>query len=64
MVKTGLFLDFDKRENIFYSNLYIDGYKLVVKTPIQEVVRQQKNNLEVKIEEFDLTRYTYLVAHD
>jgi len=61
VVILGLFLDFDKTEKIFYSNLYIDGYKLVVKTPIAND-EEQKNN--IKIEEFDLTKYTYLVAHE
>ncbi|MFX1274304.1 MAG: hypothetical protein ACFFBP_16235 [Promethearchaeota archaeon] len=57
----GLFLDFDKREKLFYSNLYIDEHKLVVKTPI---TKDEKQDLEIKIEHFDLTKYTYLVAHE
>jgi len=61
VVILGLFLDFDKTEKIFYSNLYIDGYKLVVKTPI---AKDEKQNNNIKIEEFDLTKYTYLVAHE
>jgi len=61
VVILGLFLDFDKREKIFYSNLYMDDYKLVVKSPI---TNDEKLDHNIKIEEFDLTKYTYLVAHE
>ena len=56
-----MFLDFDKTEKIFYSNLYMDDYKLVVKNPI---TNDEKPNHDIKIEEFNLTKYTYLVAHE
>lgn len=57
--KLSLFLDFDKNEQIFYSNLYLDDYKLVVKVPITNNRDVKK---ETKIDKFDLVRYTYLCA--
>ena len=57
----GFFVDFDKKDKVFYCNLYVDDYKLVVKTPI---VKKEKKDVDVKIERFDLTKYTYLFAHE
>ena len=56
-----LFLDFDKNKHVFYNNLYIDEYKLVVKTPIN---KREKHEFNTKIEEFDLTKYTYLTHYE
>ena len=56
-----LFLDFDKNESVFYNNLYIDEYKLVVKTPIN---KREKHDNNIKIESFDLTKYTYLTHYE
>jgi hypothetical protein len=56
-----LFLDFDKNEKVFYNNLYIDDYNLVVKTPIN---KKEKHENRIKIELFDLTKYTYLTHYD
>lgn len=55
-----LFLDFDKNAEIFYSNLYLDDYKIVVKVPI---TNNRKAKKEVKIDRFDLGKYTYLCAY-
>lgn len=55
-----MFLDFDKREETFYNNLYLEDYKLVVKIPIEPNENIEK---EVKIEEFDLAKYTYLLGY-
>ena len=60
--KVGKFIDFDKNKRRFYNNIYLDDYKIVVKMPLIE----EKGSLheEVKIERFDLTKYTYLLAYD
>lgn len=55
-----MFLDFDKREEIFYNNLYLEDYKIVVKIPIKPDENIEK---QVKIEEFDLAKYTYLLGY-
>ena len=54
-----LFLDFDQYENIFYSNLYLDDVKLVVKIRITNNMKAKK---DLKVEKFDLAKYTYLCA--
>ena len=56
-----LFLDFDKNKNVFYNNLYMDEYKLVVKTRIN---KREKHEEDTKIEHFDLTKYTYLTHYE
>lgn len=53
------FLDFDKDEIIFYNNLYIDEFKLVVKIPLSSP-KSEISRENIKIEKFDLARYTYL----
>lgn len=51
------FIDFDKSVGIIYANYYMDDSKLVLKVPINQ-------NDKVKIDEFDLTKYNYLVHYD
>ena len=62
----GLFLDYDKEENVFYSNLYIDDYKLVVKTPMIKgtIVPEMPDVNNIIVEQFELTKYVYLTAHE
>jgi hypothetical protein len=48
------FIDFDKREGLFYDNLWLDQEKLVVKVPLT-YEDYAPNPLDVKIEEFTLT---------
>lgn len=55
-----MFLDFDKKSNVFYDNLYLSDYKLVVKTPITE--KRTASPERVRIEEFILTNYVYLTT--
>jgi hypothetical protein len=62
------FIDFDKSKNIFYDNLYICDQKIVVKIPICKKLRKKQNriadtNRDVKIERFNLTKYTYLISY-
>lgn len=51
------FIDFDKFVGIIYDNYYMDDSKIVFKVPIDQ-------NYKVKIYEFDLTKYNYLVHYD
>lgn len=51
------FLDYDKNKTKFFLNLFLEESKLVVKIPIIE--KSKKKNYP-KIEQFNLTKYTYL----
>lgn len=55
------FIDWDKFENVFYNNLYLENYKIVVKMPL--VPRKEPKN-EIKIKKFDLENYTFLISYD
>ncbi|MBY9007460.1 MAG: hypothetical protein KGD63_11950 [Candidatus Lokiarchaeota archaeon] len=55
------FIDFDKSARIFYDNLYLNDEKLVVKVPLYF---KEMNKNRVKIDVFDLTKYTYLISYD
>ena len=59
---TSKFIDFDKSKEIFYDNLYIDDYKIVVKMPL--IKKRDRFYKKIKIKEFDLGRYTYLLSYD
>lgn len=62
----GMFLDYDKYENVFYSNLYLEDYKFVVKTPIVKgsIKPETPDVNDIKLEEFSLGDYVYLLAHE
>jgi hypothetical protein len=60
-VKVKKFIDFDKTEKIFYNNLYIDDYKLVIKMPL---VGGESVRKEIKIKRFDLAQHIYLLSYD
>ena len=55
------FLDFDKNKNIFYDNIYLDDYRIVVKVPL---IDKRKREQDMKINKFDLTKYTFLLSYD
>lgn len=55
------FIDWDKFENIFYNNLYLENYKIVIKIPLIPK-REQKN--QIKIKKFNLEKYTFLISYD
>jgi hypothetical protein len=55
------FLDWDKFENQFYNNLYLDEYKIVVKIPI---IKRENRKQDIKIKKFHLEQYTFLVSYD
>ncbi len=62
----GLYLDYDKYENVFYSNLYLEDYSLVVKTPIVKgsIIPETPDDNKVVVEKFDLAKYVYLLSHE
>lgn len=55
------FIDWDKFENCFYNNIYLEDYKIVVKMPL---IPRKMFKKDIKIKKFDLTKYTYLVSYD
>ena len=61
ITKMGKFIDFDKSKRRFYNNLYLDDYKIVVK---MSLTKEKGSKEDFRIEKFDLTKYTYLLAYD
>ena len=55
------FLDFDKYQRIFYNNYYFDEYKIVLKIPI---TKGKDKDIDIKIDEFNLSKYIYLMHCD
>ncbi|MFX1394736.1 MAG: hypothetical protein ACFFAH_14340 [Promethearchaeota archaeon] len=58
----GQFIDFDKSEKIFYNNLYLDDYKIVIKVPIGDL-DYIKTSSDFKIEKFDLTNKAFILSY-
>ncbi|MFX1339338.1 MAG: hypothetical protein ACFFDK_12070 [Promethearchaeota archaeon] len=56
------FIDYDKGKKIFYDNLYLDEFKIVVKIPLFSR-RKSKKKEDIKIKKFNLERYTYLTSY-
>ena len=54
------FLDYDKNKKIFYYNIYAREEKIVIKVPFSKN-RKLKQHKKIKIEKFDLTKYTFLL---
>jgi len=54
------FIDWDKFRNVFYNNIYLENYKLVIKIPL---IPKKGSEEEIKIKKFDLEKYTYLCAY-
>ena len=61
---TNKFIDFDKEHRIFYNNLYLEDFKIVVKMPCAFKDNENLNKRNFKIEQFDLGKYTYLLSYD
>ena len=57
------FIDFNKNERIFYNNLYLDEYKLVIKIPLSLAYKKGIIN-EIKIEEFNLADSIYFFSYN
>jgi hypothetical protein len=55
-----MFIDFDKSKEEFNINYYLEDYKIVLKIPISNYEESDSN---IKIEEFNLTKYTYLIHY-
>jgi hypothetical protein len=64
------FIDFDNRNNNFYDNLYVSEENFVVKIPLASIEKKdsgksdEKNGKEMKLERFDLSKYTYLTGYE
>jgi hypothetical protein len=56
------FIDLDKKKNIVYDNIYFDKNKLVVKIPL--IAKENSESEDLKVDRFDLARYTYLTAYE
>lgn len=60
-ITISMFLDWDKYENCFYNNLYLEEYKIVIKIPL---IIDKPITDDLKIKKFNLAKYTYLVSYD
>lgn len=60
-ITISMFLDWDKYENCFYNNLYLEEYKIVIKIPL---IIDKPITDDLKIKNFNLAKYTYLVSYD
>ena len=54
------FIDWDKCKNIFYNNIYLEKYKIVVKIPL---IPREDLEKDIKIKKFDLEKYTFLINY-
>ncbi|MFX1478451.1 MAG: hypothetical protein ACFFCI_09980 [Promethearchaeota archaeon] len=54
------FIDWDKFKNIFYNNIYLENYKVVIKMPL---LPQMDSEDDIKIKKFNLEKYTYLCSY-
>ena len=55
------FIDFDRNNKVFYNSYYLDEYKIVLKIPI---VLDRIQDVEIKIDNFDIAKYMYLTQID
>jgi len=60
-ITISMFLDWDKYENCFYNNLYLEDYKVVIKIPL---IIDKPINDDLKIKKFNLAKYTYLISYE
>jgi hypothetical protein len=56
------FIDLDKKNEVFYDNIYLKNEKLVIKIPLPSP-DSQISEKKIKIEPFDLPKYTYLLDY-
>ncbi|MBD3212834.1 MAG: hypothetical protein GF311_09520 [Candidatus Lokiarchaeota archaeon] len=54
------FIDFNQNEKDFYNNVYIPEYDLVLK---EKMSINDSKPQSIKIEKFDLAKYTYLLDY-
>ena len=55
-------IDYDRIEQIFYDNIYFEDSNFVLKIPLMSLIKHISHD-EIKIEKFDLSKYTYLIYH-
>jgi len=55
------FIDWDKFENIFYNNIYLEDCKTVIKMNL--IPREDLEEDDIKIKKFNLGKYTYLCSY-
>jgi hypothetical protein len=55
------FIDFDKNRKIFYNNLYLNDCKIVIKMPL---IEKERSNKDIEVEKFDLVKYTFLLSYN
>lgn len=55
------FIDWDKFENVFYNNFYLENFKIVVKVPLFPNLDPKE---DLKIKKFNLEKYTFLISYD
>ncbi len=55
------FIDFDHHHKIFYDNLYLNDYDFVIKIPL--ILRYEFQE-KIKIEKFNLAKYTYILDYE
>jgi len=64
-LKIKKFIDFDKQNQTFYNNLYLNDIKIVIKIPLVNKERiDERINRNIKIEKFDLSKCAYLLSYD
>ncbi len=54
------FIDFDKEDQVFYSNYYLEDYDVVLKI----VIGDDDDDELPKIAKFDFTNCIFLINHD
>ena len=54
------FIDLDKSKNMFYNNIYLENYKIVIKMPM---ISTEDLEDKIKIKKFDLEKYIFLVNY-
>jgi hypothetical protein len=54
------FIDWDKCRNMFYNNIYLENWKIVIKMPL---IPDKDSEGDIKIKKFDLEKYTYLCGY-
>ena len=55
------YIDFDKINKKIYDNYFLDEFKIVLKVPI---VLDGNQDAEIKIDNFNIAKYSYLAKID
>lgn len=57
------FIDIEKDKSHFYTNIFLKNEDLVIKSPFPLNAQKDDSQKEVRIENFDLTKYIYLTDY-